>query len=547
MLKKNIAAGIEVVMQKKMVLFLAAVTLLLVLAPVSAQEAAENWWNNRVFYEIFVRSFYDSDGDGIGDLQGVIEKLDYLNDGDPATNADLGVTGLWLMPVMESPSYHGYDVTDYRTIESDYGTNEDFKALVDAAHERGIAIIVDLVVNHTSVEHPWFTASAEGDPTYADWYVWDESCPTYLGPWNQKVWIPRDDSCYYAIFWEGMPDLNYHNPAVVAEMDDIARYWLEDMGADGFRLDALQHIVEEGQEQANTDATHEWANTFHEFVDSVKPDSLTVGEIFATDIISADYVPEGADLTFDFDLAKAMLGAARNGRTSPISGAQERAMRIYPPNQYAAFLTNHDQNRVMNELRGDVDKAKVAATLLLTQPGVPFIYYGEEIGMMGAKPDERIRTPMQWGADETTGGFTSGTPWEALQEDAAEVNVAAQDADPDSLLSHYRDLIHLRAAHPALQHGDYVPVDSESRQVYSFLRRSDDETLLVVINLSDEPQTDYALEVEEASLSEGTQAALVVGSGSLAQPQIMEDGGFTGYLPIPELPPYSLTVIQFTG
>jgi alpha-amylase len=527
---------------KKAALFLVMLSLLLALmAPVSAQDA-EPWWNDRVFYEIFVRSFYDSDGDGIGDLQGVIEKLDYLNDGDPATTTDLGVTGIWLMPVMESPSYHGYDVTDYRTVESDYGTNEDFKALMTAAHERGIAVIVDLVVNHTSVEHPWFTASAEGDPTYADWYLWDESCPTYLGPWNQKVWIPRDDSCYYAIFWEGMPDLNYHNPAVVTEMDDIARYWLDDMGADGFRLDALQHIVEEGQEQLNTDATHEWANTFHEFVNSVKSDSLTVGEIYATDILSAAYVPEGADLTFDFDLAEAMLGSAKNGRTSAISGAQARAARIYPPNQYAAFLTNHDQNRVMNELR-DVDKAKVAATLLLTQPGVPFIYYGEEIGMMGAKPDERIRTPMQWSADEATGGFTTGTPWEELQRDAAEVNVAAQDADPASLLSHYRNLIGLRNAHPALQHGDYVPVDSESRQVYSFLRRSPDETLLVIINLSDDPQTDYALELEEG-LSAGQTAALVEGAGDVTQPEINAEGGFAGYLPLPELAPFSLTLIE---
>lgn len=534
---------------KKAALFLTALMLLLTLAPVSVSaQDAEPWWNDRVFYEIFVRSFYDSDGDGIGDLQGVIEKLDYLNDGDPSTTTDLGITGIWLMPVMESPSYHGYDVTDYRTIEADYGTNEDFKALMAAAHERGIAIIVDLVVNHTSVEHPWFTASAEGDPTYADWYIWDESCPTYLGPWNQKVWIAHDESCYYAIFWEGMPDLNYHNPAVVAEMDDIARYWLDDMGADGFRLDALQHIVEEGREQANTNATHEWANAFHAYADSVKPDSLTVGEIFATDILSAAYVPEGADLTFDFDLAKAMLAAAKNGRTTAITGAQERAIRIYPPNQYAAFLTNHDQNRVYNELH-NVYKAMVAATLLLTQPGVPFIYYGEEIGMRGQKPDERIRTPMQWDSTEVTNGFTTGTPWQPL-DSSIEVmagNVASESLHPDSILNHYRHLIHLRNTHPALRRGDYVPVDSESRQVYSFLRRSADETLLVIINLSDDPQTDYALEVEEASLSEGTSAALVEGTGSLAQPGITAEGGFTSYLPLPELAPFSLTLIELSA
>lgn len=532
---------------KKVGVLLAGFWLLLLsaaLVPVAAQDAAP-WWNDRVFYEIFVRSFYDSDGDGIGDLQGVISKLDYLNDGDPATTSDLGVTGIWLMPIMEAPSYHGYDTTDYRKVDPDYGTNDDFEALVAAAHERGIAVILDLVGNHTSDEHPWFVASAEGDPTYADWYVWDKSCPGYLGPWNQKVWIPLNDSCYYAIFYEKQPDLNYRNPAVVAEMDDIARFWLDDMGADGFRLDALPYMVEEGREQANTGSTHAWANAFNTYIDSVKPDALTVGEVFMTDIISASYVPEGSDLTFNFDLAKAMLSAAKNGRTTAISGAQARAMRIYPPNQYAAFLTNHDQNRVMNELRS-VDKAKVAAMLLLTQPGVPFIYYGEEIGMMGAKPDERIRTPMQWSADAATAGFTTGTPWQAPQDDTPEVNVAAQEADAASLLSQYRDLIALRNAHPALQHGDYLPVDSESRQVYSFLRRSDGETLLILINLSDDPQTDYALEVEDASLSEDQSAALIEGSGELAQPQINSEGGFSGYLPLPELSPFSLTVIALS-
>ncbi len=533
---------------KKTSLFLATVLLFLALAPLSAQEAApEQWWNDRVFYEVFVRSFYDSDGDGIGDLQGVIQKLDYLNDGDPSTTTDLGVTGLWLMPIMESPSYHGYDVTDYRTVEADYGTNDDFKQLVAAAHERGIAVIVDLVVNHTSVEHPWFTASAAGDPTYADWYIWDQSCPTYLGPWNEKVWIKRGDSCYYAIFWEGMPDLNYRNPAVTAEMDDVARYWLDDMGADGFRLDALQHIIEEGRAQANTDATHQWADDFHSYVDSVKPDALTVGEVFATDILSSTYVPEGADLTFDFDLAQSMLQAAKGGRSNSVSGIQERAVQLYSTNQYAAFLTNHDQNRVMNELGGDVNKAKLAATLLLTQPGVPFIYYGEEIGMMGAKPDERIRTPMQWDSTDKSGGFTTGRPWELLQNNAAAVNVAAQDSDSDSLLSAYRALIHLRESHPALQHGDYVPVESASRQLYSFMRHSAGETLLVIVNLGKTAVSDYGLTLADASLSEGAQASLVDGTGSLTQPALEADGKFSSYTPLQELPPYTLTVIQFTA
>ncbi|MFN8447873.1 MAG: alpha-amylase family glycosyl hydrolase [Anaerolineae bacterium] len=307
---------------KKAALFCVLIAFqLLALAP-SAAQANVPWWNDRVFYEIFVRSFYDSDGDGIGDLQGIIQKLDYLNDGDPTTTTDLGVTGLWLMPVAESPSYHGYDVTDYLMVEPDYGTDDDFKALIAAAHQRGIAVIVDLVVNHTSREHPWFQASAAGNPHYADWYVWDDLCPTYRGPWGEQVWIPLDDRCYYAIFWEGMPDLNYTNPAVTSAMDNVARYWLEDMGVDGFRIDALQHIIEDGQNQANTDATHEWANAFHQYIDLVNPDALSVGEIDATSYLAAPYVPDGADLVFAFDLADAMLQSANQGNNSAVLSLQ---------------------------------------------------------------------------------------------------------------------------------------------------------------------------------------------------------------------------------
>jgi glycosidase len=530
---------------KKSILFSVVFVALLMLTPVTAQEAAGEmpWWNNRVFYEIFVRSFYDSDGDGIGDLQGVIQKLDYLNDGDPATTDDLGITGIWLMPIMTSPSYHGYDVTDYRTVNPDYSTNEDFAALMEAAHERGIAIIVDLVINHTSSEHPWFVAAAEGDAEYRDWYRWDDSCPTYRGPWGQVVWIPREDSCYYAVFWEGMPDLNYQTPAVMDEMSSIARYWLQDMGADGFRLDGLRHIIEEGEIQENTPSTLAWAAEFHDVVQEAAPDSLTVGEVWSSNITAARYVPDGADLVFEFDLATAMMQAAMLGRSPMIAPVQNGAYGLYPPNQYAAFLTNHDMNRAMNQLR-TVEKAKVAANLLLTQPGVPFIYYGEEIGMRGAKPDELIRTPMQWEGG-ASGGFSTETPWEPLQEDVDTVNVALQTSDSNSLLSHYRNLIHLRNEHPALAHGDFVPIETDARSVYSFLRRSADETLLVLLNLDDrEAVTEYTLNLSAGLSGEGT---LVRGEGELTQPSLNDNGGFADYAPLAELAPYSVTVIQFAG
>ncbi|HVU10586.1 MAG TPA: alpha-amylase family glycosyl hydrolase, partial [Phototrophicaceae bacterium] len=217
---------------------------------------------------------------------------------------------------------------------------------------------------------------------------------------------------------------------------------------------------------------------------------------------------------------------------------------LYPPGQYAAFLTNHDQNRLMNDLGRDVNKAKVAADMLMTQPGVPFVYYGEEIGMQGAKPDEQIRTPMQWDTTPMTAGFTSGTPWEALQNDTATVNVATEDSDPNSLLNHYRDLIHLRAAHPALEEGKLIAVTSVSHNVYSFVRQSDTETLLVVINLSNAAVGDYGLTLKQG-LNAGEQGSLIEGTDALTQPQIDANGGFSNYLPLAQLPPDSLTIIQF--
>ncbi|MBE9472169.1 MAG: alpha-amylase, partial [Chloroflexi bacterium] len=207
--------------------------------PTSPPESAASsfWWNDAIFYEIFVRSFYDSDGDGVGDLNGLIEKLDYLNDGDPATTDDLGVTGLWLMPISQSPSYHGYDVADYLTVDDEYGTNEDFRRLMEEAHKRDIRVIVDLVLNHTSSQHPWFQSARDDvDSPYRDFYVWSEENPGYKSPWGGQVWHRTSSGYYYGIFWEGMPDLNYDNPAVTTEMEEVIRFWLEDMGADGFRL-----------------------------------------------------------------------------------------------------------------------------------------------------------------------------------------------------------------------------------------------------------------------------------------------------------------------
>ncbi|GAB4522463.1 MAG: alpha-amylase family glycosyl hydrolase [Anaerolineae bacterium] len=516
-----------------------------------AQEAESGvpWWNERVFYEIFVRSFYDSNGDGVGDLRGIIEKLDYLNDGDPTTTDDLGITGIWLMPINPSPSYHGYDVLDYRAINPDYGTMDDFRELLAEADARGIAVIMDLVINHTAVDHEWFRASAEDpDSEFGDWYVWAEEDPGYRGPDRQIVWHPLSGRYYYGVFWSGMPDLNYANPAVTEEMYDIAAYWLEEVGVDGFRLDAIKHIVEDGRTQENSAQTLAWMAGFHDLAETVKPDALLVGEVWSPTASASRYVNEQVDLVFEFDLAEALIRAGGFGLPNAVRTAVEDVMAAYPAGQYATFLANHDQNRTLSQLNGNVTGAKIAATVQLLLPGVPFIYYGEEIGMVGVKPDEDIRTPFQWSAAEDA-GFTTGTPWRAVNADYTTVNVAAQAEDPNSLLNTYRTLIHLRNSTPALQYGDLVWVESTERKLLTFLRTTDEETVLVVYNMDDRAVTDYTLALASSGLGEVGEAELLLGAGEVSASQVSAptlngDGGFSDYVPLPELAPETAYVIR---
>lgn len=524
--------------------------LVLVMLPlgVSAQEEGAPWWQDRVFYEIFVRSFKDSDGDGIGDLQGVISQLDYLNDGDPTTTDDLGITGIWLMPVSEAASYHGYDVIDYRTIDADYGTNEDFQALVAAAHERGIAVIVDLVLNHTSAEHPWFQAALEPGSDRADWYIFADEDPGWRSPWGSQAWHPLEDGRFvFGLFGGNIPDLNLRNPDVTAEMLDISRFWLEDMGVDGFRLDAVKHLIENDTIVVHTPETHAWLQAFDTFVSEIKPNALTIGEIFGDPInVIQRYVDnQELDMTFAFPLADAMRQSATLGNNRNVRQSQREILRAFPNFDYAAFLTNHDQSRIMSQLVGNAGKARVAAALLLTQPGLPFLYYGEELGMTGAKPDENIRTPMQWTDDPVTAGFTTGTPWRAPQTDVTTVNVATELNDPDSMLAHYRALIHLRSASPALTGGAFVPVDSSENGLYAFVRQSDEQTLLVLINLSNDPISDYSLELdEEGVLSNVTTMTTLYGEATFAPPTVTPEGGFVDYTPLDTVPPFSTFVVE---
>lgn len=464
----------------------------------SADDQQHPWWHDAVFYEIFVRSFADSRegplaNDGVGDIRGMTDKLDYLNDGDPSTTADLGIDAVWLMPIAESPSYHGYDVVDYKQVDQEYGTNEDFRAFTDAAHKRGIRVIVDLVLNHSADEHPWFIdAASSKDSPKRDWFTWADTHPGYRGPWNQNVWHDhvQDQSgqLYYGCFYHGMPDLNVRNARLTTELYDIARFWIEDMGVDGFRLDAIKHLIENGADQENTQESIDWLEAFNAYCKSLNPDFFTVGEVWSTTDQVARYIPDAVDTAFEFDLAQAIIDGLNTGDATKIADRIKVVEDAYYT-PVATFLTNHDQSRLMSQLTGDPAekqaKAKAAAAILLTLPGIPFIYYGEEIGHTGTKPDPNIRTPMQW--DATGEAFSAAEPWRATQPDADEINFVSQRGQMLSVFSQYQRLIKLRQRHEALRTGDIAILRTSDPRVLAYTRRTEGDHLLCVVNTSSEP------------------------------------------------------------
>jgi len=499
------------------------------------------WWNDTVFYELFVRSFRDSDGDGIGDFNGIIEKLDYLE--------ELGIKGLWLMPINPSPSYHGYHVTDYYDVNPDYGTMDDFKRLLDEAHKHDIKIIIDFVLNHTSTQHPWFQSALTPGSPYHDWYIWSDTDPGTRGPWNQQVWYRAANGQYfYSVFSDTkIADLNYNNPAVREELKKVTSFWLQDVGIDGFRLDAVRYVVEEGNQLADSKSNHAFLEEWGQYYRSINPQAFSVGEAWTDNANVKKYTDTNLELdaAFNFDLSAA-FGKLTTGSTATFRFVLQTTIRDFPDQDSANFLTNHDMPRVMNVVGVDKEqRAKLAAGILLTTPGIPFIYYGEEIGMSGTKPDELIRTPMQW--DDTEGaGFTDGKPWEPINSDFTTVNVAAQTGDDSSMLEHYRKLIQLRNEHSALRIGNTHVAESNSNKILSFLRVSSDETLLVLFNIDNQPLNDYKLDLSVGPLSGQYTASSLLDAATIASLTANDKGGFDDYVPLGELPPYSIFVIQLT-
>lgn len=484
------------------------------------------WTRGAVCYEVFVRSFYDSNGDGIGDLNGLTAKLDYI--------AGLGASCVWLMPIAKSPSYHGYDVSDYYTVEPAYGTNDDFKRFVAAAHARGITVLVDMVLNHSSNENPWFQAALRDTASpYRSWYRFS---PTDLGkgPWGAEAWhrSPVRDEYYYGVFWSGMPDLNYQTPAVAEEAKKIATFWLREMGVDGFRLDAVPYLVEEGGCNTGCPGTHAFLHDYAAHVDSVKPGAYTVGEAWGNLATVLPYYPDQLTSYFGFELADSLLSVVRSGKAAGLLSGFLRLQDTLPAYRWSPILSNHDGTRSLTVFGGDLARARVAATLLLTLPGLPFIYYGEEIGMTGDKPDPRLRTPMQW-SPRSGVGFTTGTPWETPQPDSMTTNVARQDRDPGSLLNLYRRLIHLRRQNAALATGRLVPLSATSPQVTAYLRRDGGRAVLVVANLGDAAVSGVAIGSETGALPAGRyRTRNLLGGANGAPLSVGQDGSMADYVPV---------------
>ena len=495
-----------------------------------------DWYKDAIFYEVFVRAFADGNGDGIGDLRGLAAKLDYIQ--------DLGADCIWLLPVYPSPLRdQGYDVTDYYSIHPDYGTLDDFRALVDEAHRRGIRVIADLIPNHTSDQHPWFQASRDPQhpqhARYRDWYVWSPTDRRYQDARiifldtekSNWTWDSARGAFYWHRFFYHQPDLNYDNPEVQDEMLNVVRFWL-DMGIDGFRVDAVPYLFErEGTNCENLPETHAYLKRLRAFVDEHAPGALLLSEANQWPEDARAYMGEGDEFHMNFHfplMPRIYIALARADRT-PILQILGRTPPIPETCQWATFLRCHDEltlemvteeerrflwdfyapeprmrlnlgirRRLAPLLGNDRERTELANSLLFTLPGSPIVYYGDEIGMgdnIWLEDRNGLRTPMQW-SGAPNAGFSqapASTLYCPVIDDETfgyrRVNVEQQIADPRSLLNRMREMIRVRKAHPAFGRGDLQVLDAGHPSVLAYLRTLPaGETLLIANNLSEQPR-----------------------------------------------------------
>jgi glycosidase len=457
--------------------------------------------NYRTGYEVFVHSFYDSNGDGIGDLKGLTKKLDYINDGKDKSGDSLGCSEIWTMPIFASPTYHKYDVTDYKSIDKSYGTLDDFDDLVSAVHKRKMTLLLDLPVNHTSNEHPWFKEAAayisslkEGenpDPAackYVDYYNFSREKKTGYEQLPGTIWY------YEARFWSGMPDLNLNNQDVRNEIDSIVSFWL-DRGCDGFRLDAVTSYFTD-----DIDSSVSFLKWLTDTVKSHKKAAYLVGECWTDQASYAKYYKSGIDSVFDFDFAgqEGVIASVTNGRR-PVEyyikrmADEEKLYQGYNRNYVnSPFYTNHDMARSAGYyLNDDGSKTKFAEALNLMQTGNAFIYYGEELGMRGSGKDENKRAPMMWSSDQDAVGTCKAPDGmdnikqKCLPEDK-------QTKDPDSILSYVRKAIKIRNQYPVIARGQTEVVKKITKgDIGAFTRsmksgsskdKDEYESVMIIIN-----------------------------------------------------------------
>ena len=447
------------------------------------QNIADDWWQSANFMEIYVRGYQDSDGDGVGDFNGLTQRLPYL--------AELGINALWLMPIMESADNdHGYETQNYRDVESDYGTLADFQNLLDEADRLGIAVIIDYVMNHAASQNPLFqdAASSPNHPL-RDWFIWNDTVDNRWQLWGRTPWRNSPYGVYYGAFTERMPDFNLRNQAVLDYHKDNMRFWLN-LGVDGFRFDAVGVLVENGINQLenqpqNLTVMGEMASVLDDY-----PYAYIVCEAPGQfrDMAQTDSCVNA----FNFSAGHTILESVRNRRISAgLINELSQARR----DQMPMILANHDffaGDRIYNQLNGDMTQYRLASALYLLLSSQPYTYYGEEIGMAAGanlQPDASLRTPMSWNNNAMHAGFSTRTPFRRLSANVSEYNLEAQQLDSSSLYYWYQSLYALRSAHPTLSTGIMQVLTQASEPVLAFTRSTETITYLTLINVSDQSQS----------------------------------------------------------
>lgn len=495
-----------------------------------------DWWRSAVVYQIYPKSFQDTTGSGTGDLRGIIQRLDYL--------AQLGIDLIWLSPVFASPQVdNGYDISDYRAIDPMFGSMEDMRELIAQGKKRGIGIMMDLVLNHSSDQHAWFLqACSSRDNPYHDYYVWRDGTPEHFPNEMQSVfggpawtWVPELGQYYFHQFAPQQPDLNWENPALRREIYDMILWWME-QGVEGFRLDVIDQIAKEPDRYITNNGPR-----LHEFLQELSRETfqkgclVTVGEAWGADLQRAKQysAPDGSELSMVFQFEQMMLDQQPGKEKWDLAPLPFVKMKdsfarwqqgLHGCGWNSLFLNNHDLPRIVSRWGNDgayrVQSAKLLATMLHGMQGTPYIYQGEELGMTNVRlpieeyrdveiqnfyrkrlgegyPQEAImnsiyakgrdnaRTPMQWDSSSNA-GFTGGTPWLTVNPNYTAINAQAELADPDSVFHYYRKLIALRKQYPVFVEGDFTLLEAEHPRLFVYRRAWQGETLLVVCNFSGE-------------------------------------------------------------